>query len=270
VSVPFLTQDGHGHALRLVSEADLSISDNGKPPQSIVAIRNARELPLRLGVLIDTSNSERDSALYDPGVKATMHLLNQVLNGPEDRVFLETFDTVPSASGFMKRDEAMNFRLNLNPGGTSALFDAIYLACNDRMEGDPIQPARRVLVILSDGGDNFSHVRHDKAIAAAQQVRTVIFVVSTSENAKNDLDSRRLKMFADETGGLAFQHLSPVDIPKAFSTIKEQIENMYAVTYIPSDPVHLGQYRLIELKATSDKKLKLHAPKGYYVNAGLK
>ena len=175
VSVPFLTQDGHGHALRLVTPTDLSISDNGKPPQSIVAVRNARELPLRLGVLIDTSNSERVSGLYIPGAHATWGLLNEVLNGPEDRVFLETFDTVPNASGFMKKDEALNFKVNLNPGGGSALFDAIYLACNDRMEGDPIQPARRVLVILSDGGDNFSHVNHDKAIAAAQQARTVNF-----------------------------------------------------------------------------------------------
>jgi len=178
VSVPFLTQDSHGHALRLVIPADLSISDNGKPPQSIVAIRNARELPLRLGVLIDTSNSEKVSALYIPGAHAILDLLNQVLNGPEDRVFLETFDTVPNASGFMKKDEALNFKINLNPGGGSALFDAIYLACNDRMEGDPIQPARRVLVILSDGGDNFSHVNLDKAIAAAQQVRTVIFLLA--------------------------------------------------------------------------------------------
>jgi Ca-activated chloride channel family protein len=270
VSVPFLTQDGHGHASRLVTSADLSISDNGKPPQSIVAIRNARELPLRLGVLIDTSNSERVSALYIPGVHATRGLLNQVLNGPEDRVFLETFDTVPNASGFMKRDEALNFKMNLNPGGASALFDAIYLACNDRMEGDPIQPARRVLVILSDGGDNFSHVDHNKAIAAAQQVRTIVFFISTSENARDDLDGRRLQLFADKTGGLAFLHLNPTDIPKVFSTIGEQIENMYAVTYVPSDLVQLGQYRSIELKAKSDKKLKLHAPKGYYVNAGLK
>jgi len=270
VSVPFLTQDGHGHALRLVTPADLSISDNGKPPQSIVAIRNARELPLRLGVLIDTSNSEKVSALYIPGAHAILDLLNQVLNGPEDRVFLETFDTVPNASGFMKKDEALNFKINLNPGGGSALFDAIYLACNDRMEGDPIQPARRVLVILSDGGDNFSHVNLDKAIAAAQQVRTVIFFVSTSEKARDDLDGRRLELFAEKAGGLAFLRLNPTDIPKVFSTIREQIENMYAVTYVPSDLVHLGQYRSIALKAKSDKKLKLHAPEGYYVNAGLK
>lgn len=270
VSVPFLTQDGHGHALRLVTPADLSISDNGKPPQSIVAIRNARELPLRLGVLIDTSNSERDSALYIPGVHAAGDFLNQVLNGPEDRAFLETFDTVPKASRFMKRDEALNFKINLNPGGASALSDAIYLACNDRMEGDPIQPARRVLIILSDGGDNISDVEQDKAIAAAQQARTVIFVVSTSGNARDDLDSRRLELFADKTGGLAFRHLNLRDIPEVFSTIREQIENMYAVTYVPSDLVRMGQYRSIELKAKSDKKLKLRAPKGYYVNAELK
>ena len=269
VTVPFLTQDRHGHALRLIAPADLSISDNGKPPQSILAIRSASELPLRLGVLVDTSNSERVSALYRPGAHATWDLIDQVLTGPEDRVFLETFDTVPNASGFMNTDEALNFRINLNPGGASALFDAIYLACNDRMKADPIQPARRVLVILGDGGDNFSQVKDDKAIAAAQQVGSVIFFVSTSVDTSNDLDGKRLEMFIGKTGGLAFLHLKLADISEVFSTIREQIGNMYAVTYVPSDLVQPGQYRSIELKAKSDKKLKLYAPKGYYTNAGL-
>jgi VWFA-related protein len=203
-------------------------------------------------------------------VHATWGLLDQVLNGPEDRVFLEPFDTVPKASGFMKKGEALNFKINLNPGGASALFDAIVVACNDRMEGDPTQPARRVLVILSDGEDNFSHVKLDKAVAAVQQVRTLVFFVSTSSNTKDDSDAKRLEVFTEKTGGLPFLHLNPTDIPKVFSTIREQIENMYVLTYVPSDVIHPGQYRSIELKAKSDKKLKLHAPKGYYGNnAGL-
>lgn len=235
-----------------------------------MAIRTAKELPLRLGVLIDTSNSERYSPLYRPGVHATSDFLKQVLNGPEDRVFIESFDTVPNASAFMNRDELLKFKINLNPGGATVLFDAVYLACNDRMVGDPIQPARRVLVILADGGDNLSNVNHDKAIAAAQEAGTVIFAVSTSENATDDLDSRRLEQFADKTGGHAFLHLSPRDMPKVFSTIREQIENMYVLTYVPSDLGQPGQYRSIELKATFNKKLKLHAPKGYYVTPGVK
>ncbi len=265
VSVPFLAEDGHGHPIATITQADLSILDNKKPPQSIVAIRTAKEVPLRLGVLIDTSNSERFSALYRPGLHAASDFLQQVLNAPDDRVFIESFDNAPNASGFMTRDALLKFRTSLNPGGATALFDAVYFACNDRMIGDPIHPARRVLVILGDGGDNLSNVDQEKAIAAAQKAGTVIFAVSTSENERDDLGSRTLEQFADETGGHAFLHLSPRDIPGVFSTIREQIENMYVVVYVPSDFGHPGQYRSIELKAISNKKLKLHAPKGYYV-----
>lgn len=270
VSVPFFADDGHGHPVGAITQADVSILDNKKPPHSIVAIRTARDLPLRLGALIDTSNSERFSALYQPGVKAISDFLKQVLERPEDRVFIESFDNVPNASGFMNTDELLKFQINLRPGGATALFDAVYLACNKRMEDDRIQPARRVLVILSDGGDNLSDVGLDKAIAAAQEAGTVIFAVSTSENAKNSPDNWTLERFANDTGGLAFVHLSPSDIPSVFSTIREQIENMYAVTYVPSDLGHAGRYRSIELKVTSNEKLTIHAPKGYYVTAGVK
>jgi Ca-activated chloride channel homolog len=270
VSVPFFADDGHGHPVGAITQADVSILDNKKPPQSIVAIRTARDLPLRLGALIDTSNSERVSALYQPGVKAISDFIKQVLKGPEDRVFIESFANVPNASGFMNTDELLKFQINLRPGGGTTLFDAVYLACNKRMQDDRIQPARRVLVILSDGGDNLSDVSLDKAVAAAQEAGTVVFAVSTSKNAKDSPDSRVLERFANDTGGLAFAQLSPGAIPSVFSMIREQIENMYAVTYVPSDLGQLGRYRSIELKVTSNEKLKIHAPKGYYVTAGVR
>ncbi len=268
VTVPFFAIDAHGNPMGTSTQIDLSVLDNKMPPQSVLAIRTAKELPLRLGVLIDTSNSERQSGLYRPGVQATSDFLNQVLSGAEDRAFIVSFSAVPSGTAFMNRDALLKFKLNLTPGGGTALFDAIYLACNERMQGDATQPARRVLVILSDGGDNASHVNHDKAIVAAQEAGTVIFAVSTSEDARGDRDSARLEQLADKTGGRAFVRLSRKDIPKVFSTIREQIESMYAVTFVPADLGKPGQYRSIELKMTADKKVKLRAPKGYYVAAG--
>ena len=114
------------------------------------------------------------------------------------------------------------------------------------MQADPAQPARRVLVLLSDGGDNQSRMNHDQAIAAAQTAGTVIFAVSTSENPNGNVDSRRLEQFVDKTGGHAFLHLNRKDMPRVFSSIREQIENMYAVTFVPADVGKAGQYRSIE------------------------
>lgn len=266
VSIPFFADDNHGSPVSGITQADLSILDNKKPPQSVVAIRTTKEMPLRLGVLIDTSNSERQSALYRPGTQAAFDFLNQVLNGAEDRAFIVGVATVANVSEFMNRDEVPRFEIDLTPRGATSLFDAIYVACNKRMQADPTHPARRVLVILSDGGDTQSHVNRDEAIAAAQKAGAVIFVVGTSEN-RNNLGNQTLEHLADKTGGRAFLDLSRKEIPKAFCAIREQVENMYEVTYVPADLGTPGQYHSIEVKATSDKKVKLHAPKGYYVTA---
>ena len=169
----------------------------------------------------------------------------------------------------MNKDELVKSKIDLTTGGGTALFDAVSFACKERMQADPTLPARRVLIILSDGGDNASHVNHDEAIAAAQKAGTVIFAVSTSENPNADSDTRRLEQFADRTGGYAFSHLSPRGLPKVFSSIQEHIDNMYAVTFVPADPGKTGEYRSIELKILSDKKVKLRVPKGYYVTAGV-
>jgi Ca-activated chloride channel homolog len=269
VTLPFFAIDGHGSPIGAITQGDLSVLVDKKMPGSVVAIKAATELPLLLGVLIDTSSSEARSGLHEPAAQAASEFLNQVLKRPEDKAFLVSFATTVNGTGLMNRDELLRFKIDLVPGGGTALFDAVYFACKDRMQADPTQPARRVLVILSDGGDNQSRVNHDQAIAAAQQAGTVIFAVSTSENQNGNLDSRRLEQFADKTGGHAFLHLSRKDIPRVFSSIREQIENMYAVTFAPEDFGQSGKYRSIELKTTSDKTVKLRAPKGYYVTAGV-
>jgi Ca-activated chloride channel homolog len=268
VTVPFFAVDGHGNPIGAIGQIDVSVLDNKIPPKSVVSTQSARELPLRLGVLIDTSNSERRNDLYQPGVQATLGLLSQVMGAPGDRAFLVNVATTPNGTGLMDREEILRLKFDLTPGGATALFDAINFACKERLQADP-QPARRVLVILSDGGDNQSHVSQNEAIAAAQKAGTVIFAVSTSENPNGNLDSGRLEQFADKTGGHAFLHLSRKDLPKVFSSIREQIENMYAVTFVPADFGKPGQYHPIELKMTSDKKVKLRAPKGYYATAGV-
>jgi Ca-activated chloride channel homolog len=129
------------------------------------------------------------------------------------------------------------------------------------MMTDSLQVARRVLVLLSDGDDNISHVLRSEAIAAAQNAGTVIFTVSTGAYRKGD---KVLEMMASETGGEAYSGLSDTDMPRVFAKIKTKIEQMYSVTYVPPEFSKSGQFRSVELKITSDKKAKVHAPRGYY------
>lgn len=231
VTLPFFVVDGHGKPTSAPTKIDLSVLDGKIPLHSVVAIQAAKSLPLRLGILIDTSNSEARNGLYKPGVQATAELVSQLLKAPEDKVFVVNFGETPDVSGFMSRDEFLKSKTDLAPGGGTALFDAVYVACKKRMQADPTEPSRRVLVILSDGRDNMSHVTRDEAVAAALEARTVIFAVNTSENS-NRADSVALSWFADKTGGYAF--LYP-NLPKVFPSIREQIQNMYTVTFVPAD-----------------------------------
>jgi VWFA-related protein len=195
--------------------------------------------------------------------------LNDEISRPEDKAFVASFALTPEVSAFMNRDELLKFKIDLTPGGATALHDAVVSACKERMQADSTQPARRVLVVLSDGGDNMSHFTREETIATALRAGTVIFTVSTSESPNGNLDSSRLEQFADKTGGQAFLHLNRKDLPKVFSSIKEQIGNMYALTFVPAATGKAGDYRPIELKITSGKKTKLRAPKGYYLTAAI-
>lgn len=261
VTVPFVADDGHGKPITGISSSDLSVLDDKQPVQRIVALRGAKEMPLRMGLLIDTSNSQGSSRLYVPGVKAAFDFLNQLLSGADDKAFIMPFETVPHGTGFMNRDELMKAKVNLRPGGASAIYDAVNLACTERMRTDSLQVPRRVLVLLSDGDDNMSHATRSEAIAAAQNADTVIYTVSTGSYRKGD---KVLELMASETGGDAYSGLWETEMPKVFAKIKTKIEQMYSVTYVPPEASKAGQFRSVELKITSDKKAKVHAPRGYY------
>jgi Ca-activated chloride channel family protein len=263
VTMPFVADNGHGKSITGISSSDLSLFDDKQPVQRILALRGAKEMPLRLGLLIDTSNSQGSSRLYAPGVKAAVDFLNQLLSGPDSKGFIMTFDTVPHGTDFMNKDELMQAKVNLRPGGAGAIYDALNLACTERMRSDSLQIARRVLVLLSDGDDNMSHMTRSEAIAAAQNAGTVIFTVSIGPYQKGD---KVLEMIASETGGIAYSGLNDTDMPKVFANIKTEIEQMYSVTYVPPESGKAGQFRSVELKITSDKKAKVHAPKGYYAS----
>lgn len=267
VTVPFFALDKHGNPIT-IDETALSIMDD-KEPRSILAVKGTAELPLRLGVLIDTSSSETRSGLHDPAARAASSFLNQVLKKPEDKLFFVTFATTVDGTPFMDRDEFQRFRIDLHGGGGTSLFDAICFASQERVQKDPVNPARRVLVIISDGGDNQSRVNHEQAIAAAQKAGVVIFAVSTSENANGNRESRTLELLADKTGGHAFLHLRKKDMPDVFSSISDQIEHMNAVSFSPPHPGNPAQFHSVVLTLGGDKKVKLRTPNGYYTSEAI-
>ena len=264
VNVPFFANDAHDKPVPDVTLADVTILDDKEPPQSALGIRPATELPLRLGVLIGTNGSQSRSGIYRVEVEAASEFLTKVLNGTDDKAFVEKFG-FPSATEFLTKEDLRTVKLDVVPYGPSVLYDAIDFACDERMKKDPLQLSRRVLVLVVDGHDNASHADKSKAIASAQEAGAVMFIVSSFDRTGLG-DDDLLKEFADQTGGIAFLQLSGKDIPGVFATVKEQIDNMRVLSYVPAGSLRSGQRRSFKLKAASNRKLKLRAPKAFYLN----
>src|SRR5438876_9372040 len=172
VTFPFFVLNDHGNSIDRLDQTDLSMRDNKVPLQSVVAIHSPRELPVRLGLLIVTSKSEGSSGLYQHAIASTSDFLNNTINGGDDKAFLLSFSSVLKGTNFLAKEKIGGLvasNASVNPDGGTVLFDAIYSACKARLLQDSTQPARRVLVLVTDGGDNMSHVNHKQSIAAAQE-----------------------------------------------------------------------------------------------------
>jgi len=234
--------------------------------RTIVSFKNGSELPLRLGLLIDASNSQRTSTLYKPGLGAASDFVSKLLTGPDDRGFVVKVTVIPEASELMTGAQFMNYKLNVTPGGGTALYDGVGFACDSEMKSSGVEASRRVLIVLSDGDDNLSHIPRRAAIDKALQAGVVIFSVSTLDEfstfSYGERGNSTLEHLSDETGGEAFLHLNPKKIDESFPTIAEAVRNMYFVTFEPADATHKGFHRL-ELKVSGKNKIQIRAPKGF-------
>ncbi|HET9183461.1 MAG TPA: VWA domain-containing protein [Candidatus Angelobacter sp.] len=266
VNIPFFA-NLHDSPVAVIKPADVAVLDNHKPPLGVLTIKNRAEAPLALGLVIDTSNSERFNRIYLPAVRSISELLEQTLKRPDDKVFVEKFDKSPAATEFMKAQELAQFKTDLTPRGASALFDAVRYACDQRMNSAPAN-SFRVLILLSDGGDNMSNTPLQDAIASAQRTGTVIFAVATGASSMSEPGNRGnriLNDFAEKTGGMAFLDVNPKNLPKILNAIEKQIDNMHLLSYVPADPGRNDQYHSVKLHPISNGKLKFRAPAGYYL-----
>ncbi len=268
VTVGFFALDRDKHPYVDLKQEDLTILDNKQPARSVISLKKGSDLPLRVGLLIDASNSQRRSALYKPAVLAGWDSLNQILKGVDDEVFVEKVTMEHEASDFMSAAQFKSYGLHAAPEGGTALYDGVGFACDSRMKTDEPRASRRVLVVLSDGDDDGSQISREAAIAKALEAGVVIFSVSTADDSSapyvhGPKGDSTLEHFAEETGGEAFPHLNRKKVEQTFSSISEAVNNMYFVTFEPPDGSEKGLHR-IELKTSGKNKVRFRAPKGYY------
>ncbi len=264
VNVLFIATDKHGKFVRDLNQTDFAILDDHKPPQSILNFRREIDLPLNLGLLIDVSGSVHSR--FDFEQDAAISFLRHSVRAGFDKAFIVGFNTTSQ----MPQDFTDNVQLlsagvhKLQDGGGTALYDAVYRACKDKFLKDrPDHPARKAIVIVSDGEDNQSEITRAQAIEMAQRAEVIIYAISTDDSGLILRGDKVLEQLAEATGGRAFFPFKMKDITHSFAAIEDELRSQYIVSYKPADFDADGRYRSIEISALK-KDLQVRARKGYF------
>jgi Ca-activated chloride channel family protein len=264
VNVFFIATDRHGKFVRNLNQSDFSILDDNKPPQSIVDFRRETDLPIELGLLVDTSGSVRTR--FDFEQQSAVSFLEQTLRPNFDKAFIMGF----SSHSTVTQDFTDSVKLlqagvqTLHNGGGTAIYDAIYRACRDKLgKVNSSRPVRRAIIVISDGEDNQSEVSRAQAIEMAQRSQVIIYAISTDDSGLILRGDKSLQQLADATGGRAFFPYNNKDIAHSFAAIEDELRSQYIVSYRPADFVSDGRYRSIEITAVK-KDLQVRARRGYY------
>ena len=264
VNVLFIATDRHGKFVRNLNQNDFSIFDDHKPVQSIINFRRETDLPIELGLLVDMSGSVQGR--FGIEKEAATGFLQHIIRPGYDRAFVVGFnkesrltqdftDQVPLLAAGVQR---------LSNGGGTALYDAIYKACKEKLLREHSEhPIRKAIVILSDGEDNQSDHTRAQAIEMAQRAEVLIYAISTDDSGLILRGDKVLDDLASATGGRAFFPYKMKDITHSFAAIEDELRSQYDVSYKPSDFDTDGRYRSIEITAVK-KDLQVRARRGYY------
>ena len=264
VNVVFTVTDKRGKFVNDLTKDDFHVIDDNKPAQSIRSFRSETNLPLRVALLVDASNSIRDRFKFEQ--EAAIEFLNQIIH-QQDQAFVLGFDTTPEVTqNFTNNTEALSRGVRmLRPGGGTAMYDAIYYACRDEiMAKDKSNiETRRAMILLSDGDDNQSRVSREEAVEMAQKAEVIIYTISTNSSGMRLKGDKVLEHFAEETGGRAFFPFKVQDVSDAFLQIQDELRSQYALSYKPANLEPNGKYHAIQILA-DNKKYKVRSRKGYY------
>jgi len=265
VSLIFTVTDRRGHYIPNLQQSDFALLDDQKAPAKVNSFHQQINLPLRVGIVIDASTSIHSRFQFEQ--QSASEFLMQVLKAKSDRAFVMGFDVTPTVTAdWTNNVDALETGINrLRPGGGTALFDAVYTACRDKLlqGARDREPVRKAIVLLSDGDDNQSRVHQDEAIKECERAETIIYSISTNWTPSRGKGDQVLTQISEATGGQVFFPPSVEDVTASFQSIEEELRSQYALNYTPADFKFDGAFRPIYLYCT-DRRFQVRAKKGYF------
>lgn len=277
VNVFFTVKDKHGALVPNLAKDDFQISEDGKP-QTIKYFSAETNLPLTLGILVDSSGSMQNMLPEEKVVAGDF--LRQVITD-KDLAFVISFDISVDLLQDLTSDVRMlrtgleKARINVGTGGGgfpgigqgpvpvsrpkgTLLYDGVYLASDEVLSR---QAGRKAMVVLTDGVDQGSRLRLKDAIEAAQKADAICYVLLISDPHYGS-DPHEMGQMAEQTGGRLITVSNPDKLGKAFKEISDELRSQYSIGYTPINEKHDGSFRKIELK--SKDGYKIQARRGYY------
>jgi len=264
VNLLFTVSDKKGRFVTDLVRGDFEVFES-KKSQAIMEFNAESNLPLRLAILIDTSNSIRDRFRFQQ--EAATEFVNDVVRPKQDKAIVVSFDTAAElVADLTDEPEVLSKAIqSLRPGGGTALYDAVFFACRDKlMQDQPLYKFRRAMVILSDGEDNQSRYTRDQALEMAQKADVVIYAISTNISRIETEGDKIMKYFAAETGGQAFFPFRAEDLNQSFENIANELRHQYNIFYRPEPLKTDGLYHPVNIRVKGRKDLLVRARKGYY------
>jgi VWFA-related protein len=264
VNLLFTVSDKKGRFVTDLGKDDFELFET-KKKQNILEFAAESDLPLRLGILIDTSNSIRDRFRFQQ--EAAVDFINSVIRPDADRAMVMSFDTGTTIVSDLTGDKeklAKSIR-SLRPGGGTSLYDAIFYTCRDKLMQDaPRHKFRRAIVLLSDGEDNQSKYTREQALEMAQKADVVIYSISTNITRTQTDGDKILRYLSAETGGLTFFPFKAEELAQSFTNIANELRHQYSILFRPEPLKTDGLFHPIDVKVKNRKDLVVRARNGYY------
>jgi len=259
-----------------LSQDDFSLTEDGRP-QTIRYFARESDLPLTLGLMVDTSGSQR--RVLDAERGASMRFLDQVVRENKDQVFITQFDTVVQmrqalTSSVGKLEDALAYvdtetkqQVQMRNGGGTLLYDAVVLACDEVMRK---LTGRKALIVLSDGVDLGSYGTLKDAAEAAQRADTLIYSILYSDPAAygpfGGHDGKRaLERMSNDSGGSFFEVSREQTVDRIFDILQEELRTQYNLGYVSDKPITISEFRNIQL-TVGQKGLVVQARHQYWAH----
>jgi VWFA-related protein len=264
VDVPLTVTDKKNRMVITMTKDDFSLFEDGTP-QTIQYFSRETDLAMRIGLLIDSSNSIRDRLRFEQ--QAAIDFLTDTIRKGKDFAFVVGFDVEPQlVQDYTDNVERLAGSIRgLQAGGVTSLYDAIFFSCKEKLYFfPPPEPyLRKLMILISDGEDNRSEHTREEALAMAQRAGVTIFAISTNRSGAEARGDKVLKRFAEETGGRAFFPFEASDLAADFRAIGRDLRTQFLINYTSSNTARDGTFRHISVEPV-DKSLHVRAKTGYF------